>query len=191
MKAMNVDLKRERANAAFNVERITHVLDGGKEKTERRRFLEQVIERDPTGLFANDENNYLHRTDRHRNGIAKGVRLIEICRKLGIGDECEGRITESQDFQVILEAVADDIPLCTYIVTMFFFNKAFKVFEKQYGTIVNVFVFVSFILPLSLRCTYFFPFFQPSHSCITRNIRDLIDSSITLDYVPTEYRQSV
>ena len=116
MKAMNVDLKRERANAAFNVERITHVLDGGKEKTERRRFLEQVIERDPTGLFANDENNYLHRTDRHRNGIAKGVRLIEICRKLGIGDECEGRITESQDFQVILEAVADDIPLCTYNV---------------------------------------------------------------------------
>lgn len=53
----------------------------------------------------------MHRTDRHRNGIAKGVRLIEICRKLGIGDECEGRITESQDFQVILEAVADDIPL--------------------------------------------------------------------------------
>ena len=58
--------------------------------------------------------------------------------------------------------------------TMFFFNKVFKVFEKHYGTIVFVFVFVSFILPLSLRCTYLFPFFQPSHSCITRNIRDLI-----------------
>ena len=108
---MNPDLKRERAKATFNVEKITHVLDGGREKTERRRYFESVIEKDPTGIFSNANNNYLHRTDRHKNGIAKGVRLIEICRKLGIGDECEGRITESKDFQVIADAVADDIPL--------------------------------------------------------------------------------
>ena len=110
---MNPDLKRERANATFSVEKITNVLDGGRLKTERRRFLEATIERDPTGIFSNEDNNYLHRTDRHKNGMAKGVRLIEICRKLGIGDECEGRITESKDFPVILEAVADDIPLGT------------------------------------------------------------------------------
>jgi acyl-CoA oxidase len=108
---MNPDLKRERSNATFDVEKITHVLDGGRLKTERRRYLEAVIERDPTGIFSNEDNNYLHRTDRHKRGMAKGVRLIEICRKLGIGDECEGRITESKDFPVILEAVADDIPL--------------------------------------------------------------------------------
>ena len=113
---MNPDLKRERNNATFDVERITHVLDGDKDKTERRRFLESVIERDPTGIFNNDDNHYLHRTDRHKRGIAKGVRLIEICRKLGIGDECEGRITESKDFQVISEAVADDIPLALHWV---------------------------------------------------------------------------
>ena len=111
---MNSDLKRERSNATFNVEKITNVLDGGRHKTERRRFLEAVIERDPTGIFSNEDNNYLHRTDRHKNGMAKGVRLIEICRKLGIGNECEGRITESKDFPVILEAVADDIPLGTF-----------------------------------------------------------------------------
>ena len=110
---MNPDLKRERINATFDVEKITHVIDGGKENTERRRYLEAIIERDPTGIFSNEDNNYLHRTDRHIRGIAKGVRLIEICRKLGIGDECEGRITESKDFQVILEGVADDIPLGT------------------------------------------------------------------------------
>eukprot|EP00533_Pseudo-nitzschia_delicatissima_P005236 CAMPEP_0116087120 /NCGR_PEP_ID=MMETSP0327-20121206/5203_1 /TAXON_ID=44447 /ORGANISM="Pseudo-nitzschia delicatissima, Strain B596" /LENGTH=703 /DNA_ID=CAMNT_0003578185 /DNA_START=99 /DNA_END=2210 /DNA_ORIENTATION=- len=113
---MNPDLKRERANATFNVEKITNVLDGGRHKTERRRFLEAVIERDPTGIFSNEDNNYLHRTDRHKNGMAKGVRLIEICRKLGIGNECEGRITESKDFPVILEAVADDIPLALHWV---------------------------------------------------------------------------
>ena len=108
---MNPELKRERSNANFDVEKITNVIDGGRTKTERRRYLEAVIERDPTGLFSNEDNNYLHRTDKHKRGIAKGVRLIEICRKLGIGDECQGRITESKDFQVILEAVADDIPL--------------------------------------------------------------------------------
>ena len=112
---MNPDLQRERSNATFDVEKITHVLDGGRHKTERRRHLEKVIATDPTGIFSNDDNNYLHRTDRHKRGMAKGVRLIEICRKLGIGNECEGRITESKDFPVILEAVADDIPLGTCV----------------------------------------------------------------------------
>ena len=109
---MNPDLKRERSNATFDVEKITHVLDGGRHKTQRRRYLEAVISRDPTGVFSNDDNNYLHRTDRHKRGMAKGVRMMEICRKLGIGNECEGRITESKDFPVILEAIADDCPLC-------------------------------------------------------------------------------
>mmetsp|Transcript_27942 Transcript_27942/g.61542 ORF Transcript_27942/g.61542 Transcript_27942/m.61542 type:complete len:706 (+) Transcript_27942:195-2312(+) len=113
---MNPELKRERSNATFDVEKITNVIDGGRTKTERRRYLEAVIERDPTGLFSNEDNNYLHRTDKHKRGIAKGVRLIEICRKLGIGDECQGRITESKDFQLILEAVADDIPLALHWV---------------------------------------------------------------------------
>lgn len=122
-KNVNPDLKRERSNATFDVERITNLLDGGRDRTERRRFLEQVIERDPTGIFSNDDNIYLHRTDRHKRGMAKGVRLIEICRKLGIGDGCNGQITDSKDFQLILEAVADDVPLrrlkCTNIIVCF------------------------------------------------------------------------
>eukprot|EP00537_Pseudo-nitzschia_pungens_P008557 CAMPEP_0172370282 /NCGR_PEP_ID=MMETSP1060-20121228/36906_1 /TAXON_ID=37318 /ORGANISM="Pseudo-nitzschia pungens, Strain cf. cingulata" /LENGTH=713 /DNA_ID=CAMNT_0013095487 /DNA_START=472 /DNA_END=2613 /DNA_ORIENTATION=- len=113
---MNPDLKRERSNATFDVEKVTHVLDGGRSKTERRRYLEKVIANDPTGIFSNENNHYLHRTEKHKRGMAKGVRLIEICRKLGIGDECHGRITESRDFQTILEAVADDIPLSLHWV---------------------------------------------------------------------------
>jgi hypothetical protein len=87
---MNPDLQRERQNATFQVEKITYMLDGGKERTERRRSLERIIERDPTGVFSNDDNHYLHRTERHVRSVAKGVRLIELCRKLGIGDECGG-----------------------------------------------------------------------------------------------------
>lgn len=108
---MNPDLQRERDNVTFDVEKITNMLDGGKVRTERRRYLEAVIERDPTGIFDNSQNNFLHRTERHVRGIAKGVRLIELCRMLGIGDECEGEIVQSEDFQVLLEAVGDEIPL--------------------------------------------------------------------------------
>jgi acyl-CoA oxidase len=107
---MNPDLKREREQATFNVEKLTHMLDGSKAKTERRRYLEAVIERDPTGIFSNDDNHYLHRTERHIRAMAKHVRMIEICRKLGIGDECGGEICRSEDFQVITEAIADEFP---------------------------------------------------------------------------------
>ena len=114
--SVNPDLKREREQATFNVERLTNMIDGGRHKTERRRYLEAVIERDPTGVFSNEENNYLHRTDRHIRAIAKHVRLIEICRKLGIGDECGGDIIASEDFPVLLEALGDDLPTALHWV---------------------------------------------------------------------------
>lgn len=113
---MNQDLKRERERCSFNVERMVHMFDGGKAKTDRRRFLEQVIARDPTGIFSNDNNHYLHRTERHIRATAKHVRLIEICRKLGIGKECNGEVTQSEDWIPLLDAVADDLPTALHWV---------------------------------------------------------------------------
>ena len=37
-------LPRERASASFSVERLTHVLDGGEEFTERRRWIQRSHE---------------------------------------------------------------------------------------------------------------------------------------------------
>ncbi|KAG7340972.1 acyl-CoA oxidase [Nitzschia inconspicua] len=115
---INPDLLKERQQATFDVERITHMLDGSVSNTDRRRYLEAIIQRDPTGIFDNGNNHYLHRTDRHVRSMAKGVRLIELCRKLGIGndDDCSGEIIQSPDFQILLEAVADDIPLALHWV---------------------------------------------------------------------------
>ena len=106
---MNPELQRERSGASFSVETLTNLLDGGADQTRRRRQLEAIIARDPTGLFSNDDNHYLHRTDRHVRALAKHVRLVEICRKLGIGDECGGEITLSRDFPILLNALADDL----------------------------------------------------------------------------------
>mmetsp|Transcript_51553 Transcript_51553/g.148733 ORF Transcript_51553/g.148733 Transcript_51553/m.148733 type:complete len:707 (-) Transcript_51553:54-2174(-) len=113
---VNADLQRERNRATFDPEKLTNLLDGGAQRTERRRFIEQVFERDPTGVFDNSDNNYLHRTDRHIRATAKHVRMVEICRKLGIGDECDGMIIDSEDFPLVLDAIADDLPTALHWV---------------------------------------------------------------------------
>jgi acyl-CoA oxidase len=107
---VNEDLLQERSKATFSVERLTNLLDGGKERTERRRQIEEIISRDPSGIFSNDDNHYLHRTERHKRALAKHVRMVEICRKLGIGDECDGQICQSKDFLLMIKAIADDLP---------------------------------------------------------------------------------
>ncbi|CAB9522489.1 Peroxisomal acyl-coenzyme A oxidase 1 [Seminavis robusta] len=105
---MNEDLARERSKATFSVERITNLLDGCPHRRQRRRQLEAIIERDP--VFSNDDNIYLSRKERHVRAIAKGVRLVEVCGKLGIGTQ-EERIFDSPDWLTLLNAIADDLPL--------------------------------------------------------------------------------
>ena len=40
-------LSQERKNASFSVEEMIHVLNGGKEMTKRRKFIETVVSKDP------------------------------------------------------------------------------------------------------------------------------------------------
>jgi hypothetical protein len=42
--------------------------------------------------------------------MAIHVRLIELCRKVGIGNDCDGHIIQSEDFPVLLAGLADDVP---------------------------------------------------------------------------------
>ena len=132
---MNIDLEQERLKATFSIHVITHLLDGGHHRTKRRRQLEAMIARDPTGIFSNHDNAYLHRTDRHIRSLAKHVRLIELCRILGIGENEEeddhnedkdnnknknkkknnnidknGDLLQSRDFPLLLAALGDDLP---------------------------------------------------------------------------------
>ena len=127
---MNHDLKRERGDATFSVERLTNMLDGGKAATERRRYLEAVIERDPTGIFSNADNPYLHRTERHKRSLAKHVRLVELARKMGLGKETGGELIASKDFQTLVASVADDLPFSLHWV-MFVPNIVSLCDEKQ------------------------------------------------------------
>jgi acyl-CoA oxidase len=129
---MNADLAYERnVRATVAVERLTHWFDDGR--TERRRQLEAMIARDPTHIFSNTDNAYLHRTERHVRALAKHVRLVELCRLIGMGQPPQetatvrgrttatpstnaqqqhqpGEIGADADFYLLLAAVADDLP---------------------------------------------------------------------------------
>lgn len=114
---VNADLQKERQKASFSGEKITNMLDGGVKRTERRRHLEAVIERDPTGIFDNSNNDFLHRTERHVRAMAKSVRLVELCRKLGIGNETQGDLLQSEDFVTMMNAIADDgLPVTLHLL---------------------------------------------------------------------------
>ena len=74
---INPDLAAERANTPFNPTNITNFIDGNDPNiTIRRRQLESWIIRDPSGIFSNEDNNYLHRTERHKRALAKFTRLV-------------------------------------------------------------------------------------------------------------------
>lgn len=88
---INVDLANERSSLSFTPLHITNFMDGNSQLyTTRRRQLEAWIINDPSGIFSNESNNYLHRTERHIRSLAKFVRLVELCRMAGIGGIGEG-----------------------------------------------------------------------------------------------------
>ena len=115
----NSDLQHERSKATFNPSKITNLLDGSESATARRRKLESLIANDPTSVFSNEENHYLHRNDRHVRALAKLVRLIEIARSIGIGTDfaaSPGELTQDKDFYILLNAIADDLPAALHWV---------------------------------------------------------------------------
>lgn len=122
--ASNPDLAAERAACPFSPPAVTHFIDGSPAATARRRRLESWIVRDPTGVFSNDDNNVLHRTERHVRALAKFVRLVELCRAAGVGEggggddgekganaavrHLEGEIIAAPEFHTLVSAIADD-----------------------------------------------------------------------------------
>jgi len=115
---INPTLSQERSQATFDPIKITHVFDTSVEQTNRRKYLEDLIENDPTNIFDNTYNHYLHRTERHTRALAKHVRLVELCRSLNIGvnendnrsDILQGELVSSPEWHTLLNAVADDLP---------------------------------------------------------------------------------
>jgi acyl-CoA oxidase len=115
--AINPTLTAERLKATFDPTKITHLFDNSSPaETKRRQHLEQLIRNDPSNVFSNDDNYYLHRNERHVNALAKLVRLVELCRSIGVGNGTDGEIIRDKDFTTLLMGVADDLPAALHWV---------------------------------------------------------------------------
>ncbi|XP_019398151.1 PREDICTED: peroxisomal acyl-coenzyme A oxidase 1 isoform X1 [Crocodylus porosus] len=84
---MNPDLRREREAAAFQSELLTHVLDGGAERTSRRREIEALVLNDPE--FQHEDLNFLSRSQRYEVAIRKSALMVMKLREYGIADPDE------------------------------------------------------------------------------------------------------
>ncbi|XP_077055234.1 peroxisomal acyl-coenzyme A oxidase 1 isoform X3 [Siphateles boraxobius] len=84
---MNPDISRERENASFNLEILTNILDGGAEKTHRRREIESLVISDPD--FQHEDLNFLSRSERYDAAVRKSAQMILKLREYGISDPDE------------------------------------------------------------------------------------------------------
>ncbi|KAJ8002052.1 hypothetical protein DPEC_G00175800 [Dallia pectoralis] len=81
---MNPDISKERNNSTFNVEKLTYILDGGIEKTKRKREIQALVISDPD--FQSEDPNFLSRSERYAAAVKKSAQMIEKVRKYGISD---------------------------------------------------------------------------------------------------------
>uniref|UniRef100_A0A1A8HIR9 Acyl-coenzyme A oxidase n=1 Tax=Nothobranchius korthausae TaxID=1143690 RepID=A0A1A8HIR9_9TELE len=81
---MNPDIRRERQNASFNVNELTYILDGGPEKTKRRREIESLVFSDPD--FNAEDPNFLSYSERYDQSVRKSAQMILKLREYAIAD---------------------------------------------------------------------------------------------------------
>ncbi|XP_061534710.1 peroxisomal acyl-coenzyme A oxidase 1 isoform X2 [Phycodurus eques] len=81
---MNPDILNERQKATFDVEKLTNILNGGLEKTKRRREIESMVLNDPD--FEEEDPNFLSRSERYDQAVRKSAQMILKLREYGIAD---------------------------------------------------------------------------------------------------------
>ncbi|XP_059903005.1 peroxisomal acyl-coenzyme A oxidase 1 isoform X2 [Gadus macrocephalus] len=84
---MNPDILRERQNATFDIEKLTNILDGGAERTNRRREIQSLVLNDPDFDYGNP--NFLSRSERYDQAVKKSAHMILKLREYGISDPVE------------------------------------------------------------------------------------------------------
>lgn len=81
---MNPDIIKERRSATFNTEELTYILNGGPEKTKRKREIESLVLNDPD--FDEEDPNFLSRSERYDQAVRKSAQMILKLREYGIAD---------------------------------------------------------------------------------------------------------
>ncbi|XP_074054959.1 peroxisomal acyl-coenzyme A oxidase 2 [Macrotis lagotis] len=80
-KNVNPDLDIERQKKSFNVERLTNILDGGVEFTQKRRQIESIIYNDP--MFNQKNNYFMSQNQRYEAAIQKSIHFRKLMKQRG------------------------------------------------------------------------------------------------------------
>ncbi|XP_001628716.2 peroxisomal acyl-coenzyme A oxidase 1 [Nematostella vectensis] len=84
---MNPDIARERSQASFSVQELINLLDGGKQNTERRRYVESLLSQEP--LFQKEQDFFLSREEAFDLVGQRALRVFQIVK--------ENKITSRED----------------------------------------------------------------------------------------------
>ncbi|KAL8588491.1 hypothetical protein ACOMHN_022278 [Nucella lapillus] len=85
VKDVNADLVRERKVGSFNVQELTHFIDGGPERTKRRKELEALLYSEP--VFRDVGRMMSERDQTYEQAVLKSVKLFEWSRTLNWSEE--------------------------------------------------------------------------------------------------------
>ncbi|CAN0312650.1 unnamed protein product [Lampetra fluviatilis] len=81
---MNPDLRSEREGASFDIEKLTVFIDGGEERTTKRRQMEGLAVNDPE--MRHDDLNFLSRSERYDVAVRKSALMVRRMQQHGITD---------------------------------------------------------------------------------------------------------
>ena len=84
---VNKDLEEARNGTSIdNIDALTHMLDGGKDRTLQRRRLLAAVEAEGD-LFQNRDDIFLDRVGQYRKALARARRLKEMQAELGLEED--------------------------------------------------------------------------------------------------------
>ncbi|XP_037968819.2 probable peroxisomal acyl-coenzyme A oxidase 1 [Plutella xylostella] len=80
-KKVNADLQRERDQCTFNTQELTHLIDGGEEKTQERKKREEVVLNE--GIHLEEvPSEYLSHKEKYELAVKKACKLFKLIRRL-------------------------------------------------------------------------------------------------------------
>ncbi|KAK3103843.1 hypothetical protein FSP39_022372 [Pinctada imbricata] len=84
---VNPDLQEERDQASFHVTELTHIIDGGAEKTQLRKRLEKLIYSDPDFRRFPDVRTFGTKSEFYGASVLKSIKLFQLRKEHQWTDE--------------------------------------------------------------------------------------------------------
>lgn len=84
---VNPDLQKERDTCTFNIEELTYLLDGGQEKTKRRKELENLFFTKYPDVFSFKKRPGQSKSDMYEASVEKSVKVFQLRREQNWSEE--------------------------------------------------------------------------------------------------------